>query len=734
MRSFKSLIQKIILVIHIFFQMEEQDEKMTVSFVDPLKIEVKDEINDDNPWFVEHASAFLKYCCPECEYKNGTLKSFANHALQNHENAKVLFANEEHQYLQSNQITQEDYSKQSVLFGTELHEETFLKQEPMEYNESYEVLLTEHDVYSDIMEPKAKRSKTITLAEKLEIIQLYENGTKISKIAKGKEMPGSSVWDICKMKDKYKSRSEQGASGNCIRFRAQSKKHLTLAEKLEIIQLHENGTKTLQIGKAKGMPESSVRLICKNKGKYKAQSEQVAKKEPNKLKCFKCNTCGLKIQGRKQYDTHKQSCLQICELCDMEFADSKLFKSHISDKHRTGEQYNCVYCDLKFNGWTGMKYHTDVKHLESGKNKFFCAQCPKGFSYQSNLKVHNSRHAKWAKKHVCDICAAEYQTLNGFRLHMAKNHNKGDEPMLMCDKCDFSAPHKELLQRHIRHKHETDKHKKCPCCDFKTPTDQKLCIHIDVHHPEYDEKSFFCDKCGKRFIYELSLKQHVNFECKFSDYAKNVKNPKRQLRTIKKIEVKCDYCFKSLSYGENIKLHYKRLHPDKPIILDSIDKFPCSHCKDFFFCKVSLDRHSYLIHGIETGKKYCQKCSKPYTIQHTCQKVYSFSCDHCHMTFKSKLNLKSHILSVHEKRLDFACEHCGKKCPTLHVLKGHIKGTHTQHVKCEICDKKISNPIELRRHKVFVHKQTEGAWLCEKCPKSAFFSKSTFEKHMKTKH
>jgi Zn finger protein HypA/HybF involved in hydrogenase expression len=61
--------------------------------------------------------------------------------------------------------------------------------------------------------------------------------------------------------------------------------------------------------------------------------------------------------------------------------------------------------------------------------------------------------------------------------------------------------------------------------------------------------------------------------------------------------------------------------------------------------------------------------------------------------------LKSHVLSVHKKRLDFACEHCGKRWPTLKVLEGHVKQTHTQNVKCEICDKKISNPIELRRAK-----------------------------------
>ena len=46
---FKSLIQKKIFF-NILFQMEKQDEKMNVTIDDPLKIEVKVEVNDYNPW------------------------------------------------------------------------------------------------------------------------------------------------------------------------------------------------------------------------------------------------------------------------------------------------------------------------------------------------------------------------------------------------------------------------------------------------------------------------------------------------------------------------------------------------------------------------------------------------------------------------------------------------------------------------------------------------------------
>ena len=48
-----------------------------------------------NPWDVENASVFLKYNCPECDQKCQNLSDFKDHAIQNHEKAKVLFTDQE---------------------------------------------------------------------------------------------------------------------------------------------------------------------------------------------------------------------------------------------------------------------------------------------------------------------------------------------------------------------------------------------------------------------------------------------------------------------------------------------------------------------------------------------------------------------------------------------------------------------------------------------------------------
>merc|ERR1712037_41156 len=52
---------------------------------------------ENNPWSVEDASAFLKYCFPECDCQILNLETFSRHALQNHTKSKVLFIIEKYE-------------------------------------------------------------------------------------------------------------------------------------------------------------------------------------------------------------------------------------------------------------------------------------------------------------------------------------------------------------------------------------------------------------------------------------------------------------------------------------------------------------------------------------------------------------------------------------------------------------------------------------------------------------
>merc|ERR1712173_507454 len=61
--------------------------------------------NETNPWSVGDASVFLKYCCPECEFRDWNLKSFADHALENHTGSNVLFTTDDRSWY-SNDISE----------------------------------------------------------------------------------------------------------------------------------------------------------------------------------------------------------------------------------------------------------------------------------------------------------------------------------------------------------------------------------------------------------------------------------------------------------------------------------------------------------------------------------------------------------------------------------------------------------------------------------------------------
>ena len=71
------------LILLLFFQMDVLETN------DPLELE-----NLDNPWSVSDLSEFLKYCCPECDFKDINVQVFSNHAKISHKNASTFFQNE----------------------------------------------------------------------------------------------------------------------------------------------------------------------------------------------------------------------------------------------------------------------------------------------------------------------------------------------------------------------------------------------------------------------------------------------------------------------------------------------------------------------------------------------------------------------------------------------------------------------------------------------------------------
>ena len=170
------------------------------------------------------------------------------------------------------------------------------------------------------------------------------------------------------------------------------------------------------------------------------------------------------------------------------------------------------------------------------------------------------------------------------------------------------------LQIHRLAKHQVEKHKSCPHCEFKSAFNQKVKRHIDSNHPEHGEKQFFCEHCGKGFIFNDTFKQHCAYECKIkktSNYTQKYNKARNQKK--KSLGLKCDYCDEVFNGSKRAKHHYQTWHPSQPIIAEGYQKFQCDKCNEFFFIEDELQCHLNLDHGVKTEKNYCRRCSRQQT-------------------------------------------------------------------------------------------------------------------------
>lgn len=109
-------------------------------------------------------------------------------------------------------------------------------------------------------------------------------------------------------------------------------------------------------------------------------------------------------------------------------------------------------------------------------------------------------------------------------------------------------------------------------------------------------------------------------------------------------------CGGSYARAEYLKMHHRRRHTsERP--------FNCTelNCNMFFADKSDLQQHQRVRHAPETDRPHgCDVCGKRFTIasilrrhmtQHT--GIGAVKCDECDQTFRYKMYLDTHVISVH---------------------------------------------------------------------------------------
>ena len=256
-----------------------------------------------------------------------------------------------------------------------------------------------------------------------------------------------------------------------------------------------------------------------------------------------------------------------CEICGEKFSSVKKLKEHVNDFH--DNSYPCRICEESFNSKQELDDHSNEIHVDS------------------DLK--------------CQNCGRHFQSVTRLRTHILKLHGQ----IIKCEKCHQIFKTKATLRNHIKVVHLKTKRFKCDFCgrDFGhknvLETHRKL-----VHIKSYD---FECDICQKKFIVKSGLDQHKRVHEEDDDIM---------------IYHKCDFCPKSYSRKEYLKIHVDTYHK-------KTRGFKCETCGKVMTHQRRLDQHIKSVHD----------------------KIRDIKCEFCEQTFSHEAHRKQHVKVKHKAKV-----------------------------------------------------------------------------------
>lgn len=162
----------------------------------------------------------------------------------------------------------------------------------------------------------------------------------------------------------------------------------------------------------------------------------------------------------------------------------------------------------------------------------------------------------------------------------------------------------------------------------------------------------------------------------------------------------CKFCDAICKGHSALRCHYRNNHAK------------CKKCRKVFRDDAELTVHLEAHRQRQLNSKkirtyICPYCGKNCNVNsalkihirtHTGEKP--FKCDICDARFIQSINLKRHVLSYHKNDEPYACNICGKKFRVLVYLKSH-EVTHSKDrpFQCEACGAMFKRKSDLRSHR-----------------------------------
>ena len=297
------------------------------------------------------------------------------------------------------------------------------------------------------------------------------------------------------------------------------------------------------------------------------------------------------------------------------------------------------------------------------------------------------------KTFKCGHCQATFSRSLHLVQHEA-NHKKEKE--MACDKCGKVFYHEMSLKDHMRYHQDLENVFECQTCHKKLKGKRALKNHEDQFHNQEA-----CQHCGK-IMPKKSVREHVKMEHQDLTEVDASKKP-----------YQCDICLKSFSLSRSLMLH-KRNHDTQRNQKNKDEYLKCDQCGKLFACQEHLDLHLKRKHS-EIECNDCGKLVKDllkhrhnvHTItKSTVKKTRTSKCSDCDQVFASAYACKYHWQKNHslaptsEKKKE-TCSQCGKSYKN---LKRHIRESHSENqFECQICGHFFPVQHSLERHVKNVH-------------------------------